>query len=602
MATSSTRSPSLSPAPAQAVPPLQSAANPAHPAITTADELRHHHQTYYRYTARPLGEILLEMDAITPTQLSDALAEQKISHKRLGEILQDMGVVGREQVLRALAERFGVPFINLRMFDVDPKAVACVPAQFARKHLVVPVLLDGDRLLVAMTDPTDTELVNMLRFLTGKVLEFCIAPTDDIAYAISAYYGGQEVQTALDDMAVFVREEPFHLDANSEEQLGNERPVVQLVQSVISDAMVRQASDIHIRPKENSVDLFFRVDGVLQKIRSFNKKLLPAVVSRIKIIGNMDISEHRLPQDGRSRIRYLDKSVDLRLSIIPTIHGESVVIRLLDTQFALKNLEQLGFEENDATKLRHLLTRSSGILLVTGPTGSGKSTTLYTALDHVKKSNVNIITVEDPVEYHLDGIAQIQVNHGTGYSFSRALRHILRHDPDVIMVGEIRDQETAKMAVESALTGHLVLSTLHTNDAATSVTRLIEIGVEPYLVNSALIGVLAQRLVRKNCPHCKTAEPVDSDVRRVLGVSDDEVFYRGTGCDHCHHTGVKGRLAVYELLEVTPTLRKLIGQDVAADIIQKQAISEGMTPLTENALKVAREGKIPLSEVYRVRL
>lgn len=573
-----------------------------HPAITSADELRHHHQTFYRYTARPLGEILLEMDAITAAQLSDALAEQKISHKRLGEILQDMGATSRDQVLRALSERFGVPFINLRLFDIDPKALACVPPPFARKHLVVPVLLDNDRLLVAMSDPTDTELINMLRFLTGKVLEFCIAPTDDIAYAISAYYGGQEVQTALDDMAVFVRDEPFHLDANAEEQIGNERPVVQLVQSVIADAMVRQASDIHIRPKESVVDLFFRVDGALQKIRSFNKKLLPAVVSRIKIIGNMDISEHRLPQDGRSRIRYLDKAVDLRLSIIPTIHGESVVIRLLDTQFALKNLEQLGFEEHDATKLRHLLTRTSGILLVTGPTGSGKSTTLYTALDHVKKSNVNIITVEDPVEYHLEGITQIQVNASTGYSFARALRHILRHDPDVIMVGEIRDQETAKMAVESALTGHLVLSTLHTNDAATSVTRLIEIGVEPYLVNSALIGVLAQRLVRKNCLHCKEPEPLDRDVRRILGVGDDEVFQRGKGCDHCHGTGVKGRLAVYELLEVTPGLRKLIGQNVAADVIEKQAVSEGMTPLTQNALKVAREGRIPLSEVYRVRL
>ncbi|MFZ5604848.1 MAG: GspE/PulE family protein [Pseudomonadota bacterium] len=574
----------------------------AHPIITNSEELRHHHQTFYRYTARPLGEILLDMEAITPAQLSDALAEQKISHKRLGEILQQLGLATREQVLRALSERFGVPFINLRQFDIDPKALPCVPAAFARKHMVIPVLLDNDRLLVAMSDPTDTELINMLRFLTGKVLEFCIAPGDDIAYAITTYYGVQEVQTALDGMTVLSRDEPFHVDANSEEQLGNERPVVQLVQTVIADAMVREASDIHIRPREGVVDLLFRVDGVLQRIRTFSKKLLPAVVSRIKIIGNMDISEHRLPQDGRSRIHYLDKHVDLRLSVIPTIYGESVVIRLLDTQFALKNLEQLGFDVADALKLRHLLTRTSGIFLVTGPTGSGKSTTLYTALDHVKASNVNIITVEDPVEYHMDGIAQIQVNHSTGYSFARALRHILRHDPDVIMVGEIRDQETAKMAVESALTGHLVLSTLHTNDAATSVTRLIEIGVEPYLVNSSLIGVLAQRLARCNCPHCKAPEEIDPEIRRVLGVGIDEVFYVGKGCERCHQTGVKGRMAVYELLEVTPELRKLVMQSVSADVIERQAVNDGMTPLTQNALKAARAGRLSLAEVYRVRL
>ncbi|MGB1061624.1 MAG: GspE/PulE family protein, partial [Ketobacter sp.] len=480
--------------------------------IANSEELRKHQQTFYKYTAMPLGEILQELGLVTPEQISLALSDQSVSHKRLGEILVEKGVVSRDDVLRGLCQRFGVPYVNLRQFDVDPKAVSVVPGHFARKHLVMPLLLDKDRLLVAVTDPSDTELINMLRFMTGKVLEFCIASSEDIAYAISSYYGGQEMQSALDDLAVFSSDEPFHLDADNEESLGTERPVVQLVQSVISDAMARRASDIHVRPRESVVELYFRVDGVMQHIRSFSKKLLAAVVSRIKIVGNMDISEHRLPQDGRSRIHYLDKTVDLRISIIPTIHGESVVIRLLDTQFALKSLEALGFDGRDAEELRHLLTRNNGIFLVTGPTGSGKSTTLYTALDHIRCSNVNIITVEDPVEYHVDGITQIQVNHDTGYSFARALRHILRHDPDVIMVGEIRDEETAKMAVESALTGHLVLSTLHTNDAATTVTRLIEIGVEPYLVNSSLIGVLAQRLVRCNCVHCMAEEQIDPAV------------------------------------------------------------------------------------------
>lgn len=570
--------------------------------ITNSDELKKHQQTYYQFTSMHLGEVLQELGLATAEDIAAALQEQKYSHKRLGDILVDKGLVSREQVLQGLCQRFGVPFVNLRKFDIDPKAVNALPAHFARKHMVMPVLLDGDRLMVALPDPSDSELINMVRFITGKVLEFCISSTEDIAYAISNYYGSQEMQTALDDITVFVADEPFHLDADAEEAMGNERPVVQLVQSVISDAMVRQASDIHIRPRESVVDLFFRVDGVLQRVRSFSKKLLPALVSRIKIVGNMDISEHRLPQDGRSRIHYLDKTVDLRLSVIPTIHGESVVIRLLDTQFALKSLEALGFEQDDAEKLRHMLTRTSGIFLVTGPTGSGKSTTLYTALDHIKSTNVNIITVEDPVEYHVDSIAQIQVNHDTGYTFARALRHILRHDPDVIMVGEIRDEETAKMAVESALTGHLVLSTLHTNDAASTVTRLIEIGVPSYLVNSALVGVLAQRLVRCNCPRCEAEEKVDPEIRKVLGISAEESFKKGQGCDFCHNTGVSGRMAVYELLEMTPRLRSSLNQQLSSDEIAKIALQDGMKPLTENALKAARQGKIPLSEVYRVRL
>jgi len=570
--------------------------------ITNSDELRRHQQDFYTFTSRPLGEILLEMGLVNAEQISVALDEQKGSHKRLGEILVGRGLLTRDQVLRGLCQRFGVPYVNLRTFDIDPRAVGLVPGHFARKHLVMPLLLDQDRLLVALPDPSDAELINMLRFMTGKLMEFCIASSDDIAYAISTYYGGQEMQSALDDLAVFSADEPFHVDADSEEQLGNERPVVQLVQSMIADAMVRRASDIHIRPREAVAELYFRVDGVMQHIRSFSKQLLPAVISRIKIVGNMDISEHRLPQDGRSRIHYLDKNVDLRISVIPSIHGESVVIRLLDTEFALKSLEALGFEGRDAEELRHLLARNNGIFLVTGPTGSGKSTTLYTALDHIRSTNANVITVEDPVEYRIDGITQIQVNQQTGYSFARALRHILRHDPDVIMVGEIRDEETAKMAVESALTGHLVLSTLHTNDAASTVTRLIEIGIAPYLVNSALIGVLAQRLVRCNCQHCAVEEQVDPAIRKVLGVSGDEIFYKSEGCDLCHGTGVSGRMAVYELLVMTPPLRHLLAQRVPSDSIAEQAVQDGMTPLTQSALKLARSGRIPLSEVYRVRL
>jgi type IV pilus assembly protein PilB len=385
-------------------------------------------------------------------------------------------------------------------------------------------------------------------------------------------------------------------------QLAEEKPTVRFVDSLLEDAICRRASDIHLRPGKHDVAILFRIDGVLSEIRRIKPGNLAAIVSRIKIIGGMNIAERRLPQDGRHLVRMGERSIDLRLSIMPTVHGESVVIRILDTQQSMKNLSQIGFNDIDAERFRALTSHSQGIVLVTGPTGSGKSTTLYAALNGIKDSGVNVITVEDPVEYQIDGIRQIQVKPQIGYTFARALRHILRHDPDVIMVGEIRDQETAIMATESALTGHLVLSTLHTNSAATTVTRLLEIGIAPYLLNASLLGVLAQRLVRRNCPHCLEPEQVPEHVRRAFGLSADEVFYVGRGCEHCHGKGFAGRIAAYELLEVTPALRALIQPAVAAQAIEQQAIADGMRPLTQSALALARDRLISLGEVYRVRL
>lgn len=573
------------------------------PIISNSKQLKAHNNNHYQYECKHIGELLVEANVITSLQLKEALIQQHtVSDKRLGEILLQSGLVNQEQVDIALCQHFGVAFVNLRQFDIDPEAVSCLPAAFARKHTVMPLLLEGDTLMVAITDPTNTDLVNMMRFVTEKVLEISVALPEDIAYAISTHFGNEEAQTALELLETPTNIEPYHVDASIDESLGEERPIVQLVQNLLMDATVRRASDIHVQPREKLLDILFRIDGVLQHIQSFNKNLLPALVSRIKIIGNMDISEHRLPQDGRSRVRYLGKEIDLRLSVIPSIYGESVVIRLLDTEFALGNLEELGFHDQDATILRHLLSQTNGVFLVTGPTGSGKSTTLYTALDHIKKTKVNIITVEDPVEYHMDKITQIQTNEHTGYTFAKALRHILRHDPDVIMVGEIRDQETAKMAIESALTGHLVLSTLHTNSAASTITRLLEIGVEPYLVNSTLLGVLAQRLVRCNCLQCLEEEPVAPSIRELLDVSDDDIFYKGKGCDQCHNTGINGRRAVYELLSVTQEIRALIKPGVSSSLLQKKATESGMTPLTEQALILAKQKIISLSEVYRVRL
>ena len=570
--------------------------------ISCSADLLARKQFEYALNPQRLGDILLEMGVLADSLQALAADPPKQDGERIGEYFRRKGLASVEEIYRALAQQFGIPFVHLRQFDVDASVLTAFPPLLARKYSVVPLADDGHRLIVAVSNPADRELVATLRFLSAKTIELALATPGDIAFAISNWYGQQDIESAMETLDIRVPKPDSEPSEHEAEAISRQRPVVQLVHHMLTDAVNQRASDIHVRPRLHGVDILFRVDGVLRKLRSFDKSLLPAVVGRIKIIGGMNIAERRLPQDGRSRVHHAGKDVDLRLSVIPGIYGESVVIRLLDTEFAMGDLQDLGFEGNDAHRINHLLSRSNGIFLVTGPTGSGKSTTLYTALGRVRQQNLNIITVEDPVEYHVDGITQIQVNHQTGYTFARALRHILRHDPDVIMVGEIRDQETAKMAVESALTGHLVLSTLHTNDAATSVTRLLEIGVEPYLLNSALLGVLAQRLVRRNCPHCLTEEVVEPEVRRVLGVGDEASFYFGAGCESCRYTGIAGRLAVYELLEVTPAMKDLLVADASASRIADQAERDGMTRLTQHALTLAERKLISLREVYRVRL
>jgi len=571
--------------------------------VETGEQLRAHNRKHYQYDPKPLGEILIEAGVITKKQLKDALVTQSHTEDmRIGEALARNGAVTPEQVCLALCARFGLPFVKLRQFEIDPGAMKLIPSRVARRYKVMPLIEDEERVVIAVSDPTDLELINTLRFLTHKVMEIAVALPEDIAYAISTHYQRDDYSEALDSLLV----EPLTSSANESdeavEEQANEQPIVQLVQNLMTDALVRKASDIHVRPEQTNTNVYFRVNGTLQWVRSFSKQLLPAVASRIKILGNMDISERRLPQDGRARINYLNKSVDLRISVIPALYGESVVIRLLDTEFARRDFDDLGFSGSDSDRLKSMLSANSGIFLVTGPTGSGKSTTLYTAISQVRQTGVNLITVEDPVEYHLDGLTQVQVNHQTGYSFARALRHILRHDPDVIMVGEIRDMETARMAIESALTGHLVLSTLHTNSAASTVVRLLEMGIEPYLVSSTLVGVLAQRLVRCNCPHCLREENIEPYVRDQFQLNGDEHFVQGEGCEECQNSGVAGRQAVYELLQVTPEMRGLIKQGVLVEDIQTQAEADGMKPLTAQALDLARSQRLPLSEVYRTRL
>ncbi len=559
--------------------------------------LRQHHCGGGRHAS--LGVLLLESGVITPTQLERALNHQHEHPEkgRLGQILLELKMISPERLALTVAEQLGIPRISLDDFDFDQSCISLIPESLARRYLVVPLMIDGERLVVATPDPTHSELLHLLGFVTGKPVEAVMATPAAVEEAVNHLYACAVAEQLPENE---VDEQPMSL--HRIKQLAEDKPTVRFVENLLEEAISRRASDIHLRPGEHEVSVLLRVDGLLQEIRRVKRAHLAAIVSRIKIIGGMNIAEHRLPQDGRHMVHLSDRTIDLRLSIMPTVHGESVVIRILDTQQSMKSLDQIGFSEQDVSRFRNLISHNQGILLVTGPTGSGKSTTLYAALNTIKASGVNIITVEDPVEYQIDGIRQIQVKPAIGYTFARALRHILRHDPDVIMVGEIRDQETALMAAESALTGHLVLSTLHTNSAAATVTRLLEIGIAPYLLNASLLGVLAQRLVRRNCPHCLTEEKVPEHVRNALGLEAVEPFYVGQGCPQCHGKGVSGRVAAYELLEVTPALRAMIEPSVEAQKIEQQAIADGMRPLTQSALQLARNKLISLAEVYRVRL
>ena len=553
-----------------------------------------------------LGQLLCAQQIVNQEQVDNALEEQKRRPAmHLGDLLIEKGIATEDAIQSTLAYKLGLPFVALQSFDIDPHALSFLPRDLAAKSLLMPLFMHEGRLVVAAANPTDSDGLKMVEFIAKRGLEMAVATSTDIQKAIDKHYGkrdDEEVFETLEtiDMAADEAEE-FGLIKEAE-KLSKERPIVRMVQNTLMEAVRSKASDIHIRPGEKDVDLIFRIDGSLINIRRFNKNIYAAVVSRIKIIGRMDISERRIPQDGRAIVMVNNHKVDLRISIMPTVNGESVVIRLLDTMVGLKSLDQLGFDERNYNLLKDMISKSYGVLLVTGPTGSGKSTTLYAAIEHIRKTNVNIITAEDPVEYHIAGIEQMQVNHKVGYTFARILRNILRHDPDVIMVGEIRDEETAKIAIESALTGHLVLSTLHTNSATVTLTRLLEMGVQPYLINDTLLGVLAQRLVRTNCVHCLEEEQVDATVYQALNIRPDEKFYKGKGCEKCRNTGYKGRMAVYELLAMAPELRKMVSQGVGADFIEAKAIEEGMVPLTQNALKAAREQKTSLAEVYRVRL
>lgn len=548
-----------------------------------------------------LGELLALETQLSETGIFKALELQHGGRRdRIGKLLVEMGRVNEREVYSALGRQLGTPFVKLAEFDIDPQALMLLPQHVMRGLSVLPLMLDRDRLIVAVSEPADVEALSILHVAARCPVELVLATPEDIRTAIATHC------PAFEDIAV--AEQPKERAASRPqaaltlEQIAVQAPVVRLVTNLLHDAVNRHASDVHIRPGESSAETFFRVDGSLISVRVFAKTLLPAIVARIKVLAGMDLAEHRVPQDGSIRMNVQDRPVDMRVSVIPTIHGESAVVRLLDPGVSLRRLESVGFGSCDESRFRGLLNRNQGLVLVTGPTGSGKTTTLYAGLQELNTGEFQIITVEDPVEYRLDRVLQIQVQPAIDYSFATALRHILRHDPDVILIGEIRDLETARITVESALTGHLVLSTLHANSAVQTITRLTEIGIDPYLVSATLAGVLAQRLVRRNCTACRQPEVVEPAIREGLGVQPEEIFWRGVGCEECSGVGYRGRTAVYELLEMTPALRERVRAGACNDALQAVAEKEGMVRLTAQALALARSGATSLTEVYRARL
>lgn len=551
----------------------------------------------------PHQPLLIADDRVMDAYLADVHGKNFASHRDGGIELADWLASGDDAEERSYrhAQQLGLPLVRLPEVAVDPKVAALLRPEQARQLRVVPLRLHDGLLAAAMEDPTNQQAMAALAFATAHHVLPMVASARGIREAIARSYDLAEDretvrQLGLDPHAAGIESEA---EAN---RLAREQPIVRLVHGLIADAVARRASDIHLRPGEHDTDVLFRIDDELVPVRSLMRALHPAAISRVKVLGAMNLAEHRLPQDGRTSF-VLDNGgkVDLRISILPTVNGESAVVRLLDPREGLWNLDQLGLSEADRLRVDDVMTRSHGMFLTTGPTGCGKSTTLYAMLLEMRKQRINILTIEDPVEFHIAEIQQMQVNRAAGFTFASAMRNFLRHDPDVIMVGEIRDRETAGIAVESALTGHLMLSTLHTNTAATTVTRLLDLGVEPYLLRASLLAVMSQRLVRLTCANCREVEQVPARIREALGVGADEVFHAGRGCAQCEGLGVHGRRAVYELLVMSPRLRELVVPGAEADTIHRVAVEEGMVPITQAAVALARSGEISLSEAWRVR-
>ncbi len=552
---------------------------------------------------RRLGEILSSDHGLEACQLAVALQRQRRQRGRhLGRILVEMGAASPLQVQAALARKFGIPSITLEHLEIPSTALSRLPVEVAVQYNCMPLGELRGKLVVAMENPLDSATLDAIRFNCRCAVLPVQAPAQDILLAHNKYYSKFDEDRALRDSRIFSVNGGEEISPLHMEQEARKKPIVRLLNAIVLQGVLREASDINLRPDGEHLNVFYRIDGQLQFSRALDKSLQAALVSRVKIIGNMDIAERRQPQDGNARLLRAGRCIDLRLSVLPTVHGESVVIRILDREHGVKRLEQLGLGKADLGLLLELIGRRHGLFLVTGQTGAGKTTTLYALLGEIAKGNPHIISVEDPVEYGIDGVEQIQVLEKKGMGFARILRHILRHDPDVIMVGEIRDQETAAIANRAALTGHLVLSTLHTNDAPSAVSRLLDLGVAPYLLSATLLGVMTQRLLRLNCPHCLEDDPMAETLLAALPAGRLERrprFQRGTGCERCHYSGYRGRALVAEILSVSPAMAAAMARGAPAAEIARIARDEGMRPMRDSALALAIAGRTSLGELLK---
>ncbi len=551
-----------------------------------------------------LGSLLLEEGVISEARLNEGLALSAETERPLGRVLVEEGLVDERDLVRALAKHIGVEYVNLADVTIDPAAASMIPESLARRYVAIPFAFEGEKLVVALSDPANVLAIDDIRAISGRDIVARVAAKTDVEEALQSIAGLDE---SVSDLADLVETEDVATqDLSAVEASTEEAPIVKLVNMLITKATADRASDIHVEPTDKDLRVRFRIDGVLHEVMRTPRTVAAAVTSRLKIMADMDIAERRRPQDGRISVRVGSRSIDLRVSALPTIYGEKVVMRILDNSTAMLELTDLGFEEDTLARYATSYNKPYGCILVTGPTGSGKSTTLYSTLNVLNNPDVNIVTVEDPVEYRLTGISQVQVNKKAGLTFANALRSFLRQDPDIMLVGEIRDKETGNIAIESALTGHLVLSTLHTNDAPSTVSRLTEMGIEAFLVGSAVDSVLGQRLARRLCSNCKV--PYDATVEELTHAGwDFELLggelpglFRPEGCNQCSNTGYRGRLAMHEIMIVSEEIERLVVQHAPTDQIASLAIEQGMRTMRQDGLIKASRGLTSLEEVLRV--
>ena len=552
-----------------------------------------------------IGDILVEEGILTEEQLEEALKAAKAENKKIGEAITDLGFASEQDIAEALSSQLGFEYVNLSTVHIPDNVLCLINESVLRKHLMIPYAFVPNtinQVKVAMVDPMDMSAIDDFSIVTNLLVVPSVATTRDILIALDRYYGDTETIKAAQEYA---REREDLAAKLAEGDLSSQdiqsSPVVQLVTSMVEQAARQRASDIHIEAKEDSVRVRFRIDGSLYEKFTYSIHLLPAIMARLKIIGGMDIAEKRKPQDGRFTIMVDKREYDIRVSVLPTVYGEKCVMRLAQKKALTRNKSELGFSPSELKAFDDILKNPNGILLVTGPTGSGKSTTLYTALSELNKEDVNIVTVEDPVEANIDGINQVQVNVKAELTFASALRSILRQDPDIIMIGEIRDGETAQIAVQASITGHLVVSTLHTNSAAGSISRLINMGVEGYLLADSLVGIIAQRLVRRLCPYCKKPHLITDTERRIMGIRADvnPEIYEPVGCERCDNTGYSGRIGIYEIMKITPPLKELISKNASVSELKQMGMREGMHTLRQSATMLVIKGITSVHEMIK---